>query len=70
VIINRGINPTCVGPVVVGQAIRLPAAIPSATDVSATSECSGAIQANFYIIILIETAVNGFVFDDFFIRRD
>ena len=28
------------------------------------------IQKNFYVVILIETAVNGFVFDDFSIRCD
>jgi hypothetical protein len=32
VIINRGRNPTGVGPIIVGQALRLPAAIPSATE--------------------------------------
>jgi phosphohistidine swiveling domain-containing protein len=32
VIINRGTNPTSVGPIVVGQTLRLPAAIPSATE--------------------------------------
>ena len=28
------------------------------------------IQKNFYVVILIETAVNGFIFDDFAIRCD
>ena len=28
------------------------------------------IQKDFYVVILIETAVNGFVFDDFAIRCD
>ncbi len=54
VIINRRKNPIGIGPVVVGQALRLPAAIPSATEAVALQTRSRPVTISTQLFLFLK----------------